>query len=96
MTGFSGARWQGNVIVVTEIDRATSGILIELTSKADAKAKEAAQALASALRAEHLVVVGPQPIWPSLKIEGFGIADNNAGSQLTVGVNLPETATAKP
>jgi|SRR5580658_4154301 hypothetical protein len=96
MQGFSGAGWVGNVIAVTELDRAISGILIELTPKADSRARDAAEQLAVALRAENLVVIGPKPIWPALRMEGFGVADNEASICLTVGVNLPSVELGNP
>lgn len=56
------AGWTFGTYIGNDLARSVAGILIEVDPDADISTKAAVQALASALSAENLVVVGPAPI----------------------------------
>jgi hypothetical protein len=82
--GPKGAQWIVSGAPEQPSGFTVSGILVEWKSTADTKAKEAANSLVSALKAEHLAVAGPSNEVPRMRVT-YGHADDAAQIVITIG-----------
>jgi len=76
LSGPDGAGWDTDSAAGEEMDRAISGILVELRDNAVETDRTAATALVSALRAERLEISGPVPAREVLTLMGVHPENN--------------------